>query len=88
MFLLIFVRSILNVENMCIWNLKKKICDYFDKSPAEISKVLSLLSSRYPEYGAFRALDLDEILVFRVVPKVISVLDYTKGFGHTDLVTI
>jgi general stress protein 26 len=59
-----------------------------EKSPAEISKVLSLLSARYPEYGAFRALDLDEILVFRVVPKVISVLDYTKGFGHTDLVTI
>jgi hypothetical protein len=25
--------------------------------------------------------------VFRVEPEVISVLDYTKGFGHTDLVT-
>jgi hypothetical protein len=29
----------------------------------------------------------DEVRIFRVTPKVISVLDYTKGFGHTDLVT-
>ena len=25
--------------------------------------------------------------LFRVTPNVISVLDYTQGFGHTDLVT-
>jgi hypothetical protein len=24
--------------------------------------------------------------IFRVTPSVISVLDYTKGFGHSDLV--
>jgi len=30
----------------------------------------------------------EEILVVRVVPKVISVLDYSKGFGHSDLVII
>jgi hypothetical protein len=30
----------------------------------------------------------EEILVFRLEPKVISVLDYSKGFGHSDLVTI
>jgi len=23
----------------------------------------------------------------RVVPEIVSVLDYTKGFGHTDLVS-
>jgi len=28
----------------------------------------------------------DEIRLFRVTPTVISVLDYSKGFGHTDLV--
>ncbi|MBG9390531.1 hypothetical protein [Caenimonas aquaedulcis] len=27
-----------------------------------------------------------EVAVFRVVAEVISVLDYTKGFAHTDLV--
>jgi hypothetical protein len=29
-----------------------------------------------------------EIAVYRVLPKVISVLDYSKGFGHSDLVTV
>ena len=29
----------------------------------------------------------DEVRLFRVAPVVISVLDYTQGFGHTDLVT-
>jgi hypothetical protein len=29
----------------------------------------------------------DQVRIFRVTPTVISVLDYTKGFGHTDLVT-
>jgi hypothetical protein len=28
----------------------------------------------------------DDIRIFRVMPEVISVLDYTKGFGHTELV--
>lgn len=28
----------------------------------------------------------DDVCLFRVTPSVISVLDYTKGFGHTDLV--
>jgi len=57
----------------------------------EAMKVLQLLSSRYPEQNSLPA-DFpmptpDNIRIFRVTPKVISVLDYTKGFGHTDLVT-
>jgi hypothetical protein len=29
----------------------------------------------------------EDVKIFRVTPIVISVLDYSKGFGHTDLVT-
>ena len=29
----------------------------------------------------------EDVAVFRIVPEVFSVLDYTRGFGHTDLVT-
>jgi len=29
----------------------------------------------------------EELRIYRVEPVVISVLDYSKGFGHTDLVT-
>jgi nitroimidazol reductase NimA-like FMN-containing flavoprotein (pyridoxamine 5'-phosphate oxidase superfamily) len=54
----------------------------------EVAKALGLLIKRYPEYAAFPPPKLEEIMIMRVVPKVISVLDYSKGFGHTDLVTI
>jgi hypothetical protein len=56
--------------------------------PAELSKAMSLLGQRYPEYAKFPMPKLEDIRVFRVEPKVISVLDYSKGFGHTDLVTL
>lgn len=29
----------------------------------------------------------DDVRIYSIRPTVISVLDYTKGFGHTDLVT-
>jgi nitroimidazol reductase NimA-like FMN-containing flavoprotein (pyridoxamine 5'-phosphate oxidase superfamily) len=54
----------------------------------EVAKALGLLIKRYPEYAAFPPPNLEEIMIMRVVPKVISVLDYSKGFGHTDLVTV
>lgn len=54
----------------------------------ELARVLKLLATRYPEYAAFPMPDPAQIIIFRVVPKVISVLDYSKGFGHSELVTI
>lgn len=54
----------------------------------EAARVLSMLPAKYPEYGAVPMPKPEEIAVFRVAPKVISVLDYTKGFGHADLVTL
>jgi PPOX class probable F420-dependent enzyme len=57
--------------------------------PAEAEKVLRMLIAKYPQQPSL-PLPMpkpEEIRVFRVTPSVISVLDYTKGFGHTDLVT-
>ena len=55
---------------------------------AEAENVLRMLPLKYRD-----ALPLplkmpspDEVRLFRVSPTVISVLDYSKGFGHTDLV--
>lgn len=58
-----------------------------DRSEAE--KVLRMLPLKYPEA---RPLPMkmpgpDEVRLFRITPSIISVLDYSKGFGHTDLVT-
>jgi len=55
---------------------------------AEADKVLQMLPSKYPAQASLPMAmpTRDEVRIFRVTPTVISVLDYTKGFGHTDLV--
>ena len=57
---------------------------------AEADKVLRMLPLKYPEQKTLpvKMPTPDEIRIFRVAPLVISVLDYSKGFGHTDLVSI
>jgi hypothetical protein len=60
----------------------------------EAQRVLGLLASKYTESSAVRKpmpMSMpapEDVAVFRVEPEVISVLDYTKGFGHTELVTL
>ena len=55
---------------------------------AELAKFAQLMYARYPEYKSMPAPDMSLIHVMRVVPEVISLLDYTKGFAHTDLFTV
>ena len=59
-----------------------------ENGPAEISKATSLLYLKYPANGPFRAFEHNETLIYRVTPKVISVIDYIKGFGHTELIIV
>ena len=56
--------------------------------PDELEKVSSLLQSKYPwqEGTPAQAPPAELTCVFRLSPEVISVIDYTKGFAHTDLV--
>lgn len=56
---------------------------------AEANKVLAMLPLKYPEQIALPIPmpTAEEVRIFRVTPTVISVLDYAKGFGHTELVT-
>jgi nitroimidazol reductase NimA-like FMN-containing flavoprotein (pyridoxamine 5'-phosphate oxidase superfamily) len=58
--------------------------------PAEAQKALDLLFARYPpQEGISMPLPRPEdVRIFRVAPVVVSVLDYSQGFGHTDLVTV
>ena len=53
---------------------------------AEIAHFVRLLKAKYPEYAAMPEPDFSGVRVFKLTPKVISVLDYAKGFGHADLV--
>jgi Pyridoxamine 5'-phosphate oxidase len=58
---------------------------YAMTDPAEMAKVLELMGSKFPEY---LTLPQPAIRLFMVVPEVVSILDYRKGFGHSDLVTV
>jgi len=58
--------------------------------PGEADRALRLLMMKYPPQKTPLPLPMptpSDVRIFRLTPKVISVLDYTKGFGHTDLVT-
>jgi nitroimidazol reductase NimA-like FMN-containing flavoprotein (pyridoxamine 5'-phosphate oxidase superfamily) len=56
---------------------------------AEAGNVLCMLPLKYPEQISLPMPmpTPEDVRIFRVTPTVISVLDYSKGFGHTDLVT-
>jgi nitroimidazol reductase NimA-like FMN-containing flavoprotein (pyridoxamine 5'-phosphate oxidase superfamily) len=56
--------------------------------PVEARKVLSMLPQKYPEQVSLPVPmpTPEDVRIFRATPKIISVLDYSKGFGHTDLV--
>jgi hypothetical protein len=57
---------------------------------AEAQKVLAMLPLKYPDAppsaAQMKMPAPEDVALFRVVPEIISVLDYTKGFAHTDLV--
>ncbi len=54
----------------------------------EVGRVLAMLVQKYPEQTSFPVATppMEQLKIFRVTPTIISLLDYSKGFGHTDLV--
>jgi len=54
----------------------------------EAGKALRMLQIKFPGLSQpLPMLSPENTKIFRVTPTVISVLDYSKGFGYTDLVT-
>ena len=55
---------------------------------AEAEHVLTMLPTKYPQQEALPGPmpQPDQVRIFRLEPVVISVLDYSKGFGHTELI--
>jgi general stress protein 26 len=57
-------------------------------APEDIAKAKDCLLQRFPQVADWVGPDMAaEIALLRITPQVISVLDYTKGFGHTELVS-
>jgi len=54
----------------------------------EQEKIGNLLAEKFPQITQHEPDNVTELAFFRIEPKVISLLDYKKGFGHTELVEL
>ena len=56
--------------------------------PQEINRVSELMLRKFPQILRYALAGKKGVFLVRITPEVISVLDYRKGFGHTDLVKL
>ncbi len=54
----------------------------------EIDHVAEILLQRYPEHKVMPRPDPHAVPTLRLTPEIVSVIDYSKGFGHSDLVRV
>lgn len=54
----------------------------------EIDHAAAILLQRYPEYKVMPRPNPAVVPMLRITPEIVSILDYSKGFGHTDLVRV
>jgi nitroimidazol reductase NimA-like FMN-containing flavoprotein (pyridoxamine 5'-phosphate oxidase superfamily) len=55
---------------------------------SEFDRACGIFLKRYPEYATWPKPNPAIAPMLRITPTVISVLDYSKGFGHSDLVKV
>ena len=56
--------------------------------PQEIEQVAELMFQKFPQIAPYAPTELEGVVLFRITPEIISVLDYRKEFGHTNLVKV
>ena len=58
------------------------------RDEGEAARIMALLIARYPQQSQTpgELPPASAVAIFKVIPELISVLDYSKGFGHTELV--
>ena len=67
------------ISGLSIGGLAEKVTD-----PSEMARIGQIFLEKFPEAAKHVPADLGELALFRITPKVVSVLDYSKGFGHTE----
>jgi len=76
---------------MSITGLSMAARAYRVNDRVEAEKVIGMLPLKYPDappaMAQMKMPAPEDVALFRLVPEIVSVLDYTKGFAHTDLVT-
>ena len=58
----------------------------FVRDEVEIARVGALMLKKFPQLAeALGGVDQNEMAIIRIDAEVVSILDYAKGFGHTEL---
>ena len=58
------------------------------RDPKQRQHALKLLLDRHPGLAKLAPPPPDHSAVMRAMPEIITILDYSKGFGHADLLTV
>jgi general stress protein 26 len=56
--------------------------------PVDIARATELILAKFPQVKCMPMPGPDSFAFLKIVPKVISILDYSKGFGHSVLVEV
>jgi len=57
--------------------------------PHAVERVAQLMLKKFPQVAQYASsYSMAGVAFYRVQPKVVSILDYRKAFGHTDLVFV
>jgi len=54
----------------------------------EVARARALYLKRHPEHKIMPPPDPAAVPAIRVTPEIVSIIDYSKGFGHSDLVRV
>lgn len=58
------------------------------RDPAQRQKAIRLVLDRHPDLGVLGGPDLVHSAVMRAYCSIVTILDYSKGFGHSDMLTV
>lgn len=58
------------------------------RDPAQRQKAVHLILERHPALAKLGGPDLNHSAVMRAYCSIVTILDYSKGFGHADLLTV
>ncbi len=75
-------------DMMALKGLSMAATAEFVTDAKQFPTLYEMLIAKYPQAKELPAPDHSTVRYVRLTPKVISVLDYSKGFAHTDLVTV
>tara|TARA_R110000772_G_scaffold11226_8_gene35330 strand:- start:2897 stop:3343 length:447 start_codon:yes stop_codon:yes gene_type:complete len=56
--------------------------------PDDIEKIWALMLKKFPQAAGYETIVDTAVTIFRIDPVIFSLLDYSKEFGHTELVEV